>query len=153
MTIESNDLTSKMAVWRGYLQTHATLVRLLEAALQKEQGLALIWYDALHHLNGASQWGLRLQELADAINLSQSGLTRLLDRMTEEGLVERRPCSEDRRGLYAVITPMGRTQLAQATPVYQQVLDEHFLHYLSCEEVHALLRVFTNIEESHSDHK
>jgi len=138
---------AKMALWRGYLQTHATVIRLLEAELQKELGLPLLWYDALNHLSTASQWGLRLQDLADAINLSQSGLTRMLDRMAEEGLVERRPCPGDRRGLFAKITEAGQAKLHAAMPVYLRVLDQNFLRHLSCEEVAALLKVFSTIEQ------
>ena len=94
-----------------------------------------------------SRGSLRLQDLADAINLSQSGLTRLLDRMAEVDLVKRQPCSEDRRGLFAMITAAGRAKLEQATPVYLRVLDQHFLRYLNCEEVNALLKVFSHIAQ------
>jgi len=144
---EHDNREAKMALWRGYLQTHATLTRLIEAELQKQLGLPLLWYDALTHLSQATEWGMRLQDLADAINLSQSGLTRMLDRMAEERLVERRPCPGDRRGLFAVITPAGRNKLEQAVPVYLSVLDQHFLRYLKCDEVNALLKVFKTIEE------
>lgn len=145
--ITDENREAKMALWRGYLQTHATVIRLLEAELQKELGLPLLWYDALNQLDGAPQWGLRLQDLADAINLSQSGLTRMLDRMAEEGLVERRPCPEDRRGLFAKITEAGRAKLQAAMPIYLHVLDQNFLRHLSCEEVAALLKVFSTIEQ------
>mgnify|MGYP000923938129 CR=1 FL=1 len=150
MVMESDNRSAKMALWQGYLQTHTTIIQLLETELQQALNLPLLWYDTLNHLNNHPQWGLRLQDLADAINLSQSGLTRLLDRMTEANLVERKPCSEDRRGLYAHITATGRAKLQQATPVYLSVLDKHFLRYLSCEEVNALLKVFSNIAQMES---
>ncbi|CAN5443663.1 MarR family transcriptional regulator [soil metagenome] len=147
MMVETDNRPAKMALWQGYLQTYSTIIGLLEAELQQELNLPLLWYDTLNHLNNSPYGGLRLQELADAINLSQSGLTRLIDRMTEANLVERRPCPEDRRGLNAGITAVGRAKLEQATPVYLSVLDRHFLRYLSCEEVHALLKVFSNIAQ------
>ncbi len=147
MVVETDNRSAKMALWQGYLQTYATIIRLLEVELQQELNLPLLWYDALNHLNQSPYGGLRLQDLADAINLSQSGLTRLIDRMTEANLVERRPCPEDRRGLNAAITDTGRAKLEQATPVYLSVLDRHFLRYLSCDEVNALLKVFSNIAQ------
>jgi DNA-binding MarR family transcriptional regulator len=147
-----HDTDVRLAVWQAYLQTHAAVIRLLETALQKEKGLPLLWYDTLEALVHAPLKSLRLQDLAEAINLSQSGLTRLLDRMAESGLVERRPCPNDRRGLFAAITPTGEDMLAQARLVYQQVLDEHFLRYLSCDEVAALNKVFTNIVQMESAH-
>src|SRR2546423_124828 len=140
MMAESENREARMALWQGYLQTHATIIRLLEAELQRELDMPLLWYDTLRHLNASERGGLRLQDLADAINLSQSGLTRLLDRMAEVDLVKRQPCSEDRRGLFAMITAAGRAKLDQATPIYLRVLDQHFLRYLNCEEVNALLK-------------
>lgn len=151
MTVGSENREAKLALWQGYLQTHATIVRLLEAELQNELNMPILWYDALKHLNDSERGSLRLQDLADAINLSQSGLTRLLDRMAEVDLVERKPCSEDRRGLYAMITPAGCAKLQQATPVYLRVLDRHFLRYLNCEEVAALLKVFSNIAQMENE--
>ncbi len=151
MMVETDNRSAKMALWQGYLQTHATIIRLLEAELQQELNLPLLWYDTLNHLNQSPYGGLRLQDLADAINLSQSGLTRLLDRMTEADLVERKPCPADRRGLFAHITATGRAKLEQATPVYLSVLDRHFLRYLSCEEVNALLKVFSNIAQMQNE--
>ena len=150
MAMENDNRQAKMALWRGYLQTHATIIQLLEARLQQELNLPLLWYDTLNHLNNSPHGILRLQDLADAINLSQSGLTRLLDRMAEAALVERKPCPEDRRGLFALITPAGRAKLQQAMPVYLSVLDQHFLRYLSCDEVAALLKVFSHIAEMES---
>ena len=144
------DNQTRLAVWQAYLQTHAAITRLLETALQQQVNLPLLWYDALHALNATPHQALRLQDLATTINMSQSGLTRLLDRMIEEGLVERRPCPQDRRGLFAVITSAGQERLAAARSVYLQVLDEHFLHYLTCEEVQALNKVFTHIAQMES---
>jgi DNA-binding MarR family transcriptional regulator len=142
---EVHDISARLAVWQAYLRTHATIISLLERYLLREQELPLLWYDTLDRLSQAGQYGLRLQELAEAINLSQSGLTRLLDRMVAADLVVRRPCTQDRRGLYAAITATGTARLTAARPVYQRVLDEHFLRYLSCDEVAALNKVFAHI--------
>lgn len=140
----------RLALWQAYLQTHAAIIHQLEAALQEQANLPLLWYDALYALSRAPHEALRLQDLAAVINMSQSGLTRLLDRMVEDGLVERRPCSQDRRGLFAAITEAGQARLAAAQLIYLKVLDEHFLHYLSCEEVQALNKVFAHITQMES---
>jgi DNA-binding MarR family transcriptional regulator len=149
---EVNDKDARLAVWQTYLHIYKTVIRLLEAALQEKKDLPLLWYSALEALVHAPLKSLRLQDLAEAISLSQSGLTRLLDRMAENGLVERRPCPNDRRGLFAAITPAGEKLLAEARPVYQQVLDDHFLRYLSCDEVAALNKVFANIVQMEAEH-
>jgi DNA-binding MarR family transcriptional regulator len=148
MANEVGDRTARLAVWQAYLQIHSTMIRLLEEHLEQEEGLPLLWYNALTCLSQAPDHTLRLQELAEAIHMSQSGLTRLLDRMVEMGLIERRPCPQDRRGLYAALTPIGLAKLADAQPVYQRVLEGHFLRYLSCDEVAALNKVFNHIVAS-----
>jgi len=140
-----NEQSVRRAVWQAYLQIHAAVIQLLEQTLLAEQDLPLLWFDTLERLANTEAGMLRLQELAEDVNLSQSGLTRLLDRMVENGLIERQPCPKDRRGLYAVLTARGHEQLQAARPVYQRVLDEHFLRYLSCDEVNALNKVFTHI--------
>jgi DNA-binding MarR family transcriptional regulator len=145
MAYEVSDQSARYAVWQAYLQIHAVVIQLLEQTLLAEQDLPLLWYNALERLANAEGGMLRLQELADDVNLSQSGLTRLLDRMIESGLIVRQPCPKDRRGLYAVLTERGSERLQAAQPVYQRVLDEHFLRYLSCDEVQALNKVFANI--------
>lgn len=150
MAHEVSDRAVRLAVWQDYLQIHAAVTHLLETHLLAEQDLPLLWYDALEQLAKAPYQSMRLQELAEAINLSQSGLTRLLDRMVETGLVERRPCEHDRRGLFAHITAAGEEKLAAARPVYQRVLDEHFLRHMSCEEVRVLEKLFATIVQAES---
>ncbi|MDP9496424.1 MAG: MarR family transcriptional regulator, partial [Actinomycetota bacterium] len=94
-----------MAAWRTFLRAHAVLVRRLEAELVAEHDLPLASYDVLVQLSEAPQQRLRMTELADRVLLSRSGLTRLVDRLVRDGLVERQACSEDARGMLAVLTP------------------------------------------------
>ena len=86
MSAESKLDDKRMAVWEAFLRTYTTIIPLLECEMREAQGLPLVWYNVLSHLSRDSGGGLRLQELAEAIGLSQSGLTRLLDRMGEAGL-------------------------------------------------------------------
>ena len=87
-----------MAAWRAFLLTYSRVMRTLEQEMQESEGLALSWYDILAHLDDAPEGRIRMQFLADSILLSRSGLTRLIDRMVEAGLVTRENCPEDRRG-------------------------------------------------------
>jgi DNA-binding MarR family transcriptional regulator len=65
---------------------------------------------------------IRAQELAEAVHLSQSALSRLIDRLEKDGLVERCLCGEDRRGIYVTLTPAGRGRHAEAAPTHREVL-------------------------------
>lgn len=145
MTTASDD--QRLASWRAFLLTYDSVMRELEREMQEEQDLPLTWYDILAHLDSAPRGALRMQELAESALLSRSGLTRLVDRMEQAGLVERHPCEEDRRGTYAVITNHGETTLFEAMPGHIDGIEEHFLRYLDLFDVQALLRVLSKVLE------
>ena len=144
----------RLAAWQAFLRAYTTVIPSLECELREAGGLPLVWYNVLMHLQEDPTGALRLQDLAEAVVLSQSGLTRLLDRMAEAGLIERKPCPHDRRGAYAVLTPAGKAALEQARPIYLRGIDQHFMQYLTEEDVQALTRAFLKIlaaEEVMSD--
>ena len=89
-----------------------------------------------------------MQELADSVVLSRSGLTRLLDRMTEKGLVAREPCHDDRRGAYAVITPKGKDTLNGALPGHRRGIRRHFFQYLEEGDVDSLGEALSKVLKS-----
>jgi hypothetical protein len=72
---------AQLGAWVAFLEAHARVFELLERELRDEEELHLTWYDVMVHLSAAPDRRLRMQELADAILLSKSGLTRLVDRM------------------------------------------------------------------------
>ncbi len=88
-------------------------------------------YDVLVQLVEADGGRLRMQDLADRVVFSRSGLTRLVDRMVSEGLVTRERCDDDRRGTFASITAAGRARLRQASGVHLRGVAEHFARHLS----------------------
>lgn len=135
----------RMDAWRAFLQAHAAVIRALESEMQKEQGLPLTWYEILVWLNRAPEGRLRMQELADSVLLSRSGLTRLMDRMSEAGLVKREACSHDRRGMYAVITPEGKAALERSAPEHLRGVQEHFLRHLDDADVQAMRRALSKV--------
>lgn len=138
----------RMAVWQAFLRTYTTVIPALECEMQEAEGLPLTWYNVLTHLNRDPSDGLRLQDLAEAVVLSQSGLTRLLDRMSKAGLIERKPCPHDRRGAYAVMTLRGKTALEQAAPIHSRGIEQHFMQHLNDEDVQALNRALLKILEA-----
>ena len=116
--------------------------------MQESEGLTLSWYDILAHLDDAPEGRIRMQFLADSILLSRSGLTRLIDRMVDAGLVTRVICPEDRRGAYAVITPDGRAAFRCAMPGHIRGIQEHFLRHMNEEDVHALRGALSKVLEA-----
>lgn len=127
-----------MAAWRAFLEAHACVTERLEQELAAEFTLPLPWYDVLVQLQEAEGQRLRMTELAGAVLLSKSGLTRLIDRMLSAGLVEREADPRDRRGIYVCLTEAGYGRLREAAPAHLQGVEEHFARYLSEDEARVI---------------
>ncbi|MCC7364681.1 MAG: MarR family transcriptional regulator [Dehalococcoidia bacterium] len=135
----------QLAAWRAFLTAHARAMAVLEDELQAECDLALAWYDVLVQLSDAAENRLRMHELARAVLLSRAGLTRLVDRMTAAGLVERVPCQEDRRGTWVAMTAEGRRVLDNASPVHLRGVERHFTRHLADREAEELREVCARV--------
>ena len=132
----------QIAAWAGFLMGHAQIVRALDAELEREHGLPLSSYDVLIQLSLVPDRRLRMFELADAIVLSRSGLTRLVDRLERAGLVERERGEVDPRQMYARVTDRGLEVLADATPTHIAGIKERFLERLSDEQTKQLAAIW-----------
>ena len=128
----------RLGGWIAFLQAHAAVTRRLEAELSAERGLSLAEYDALLQLAIADGRRLRMSELADRVVLSRSGMTRLVDRLEGDGLVERRTCESDARVLWATLTELGSQRLRAAVPVHMRGVEEHFLAVIPAEDRDAI---------------
>jgi DNA-binding MarR family transcriptional regulator len=128
----------ELSVWRTFLRAHASITRQLEHDLAAEHMLPLPSYDVLLQLAESPQRRLRMTDLADRVLLSRSGLTRLVDRLTAEGLVDREPCPSDARGTFTVLTEAGLARLREAAPTHLRGIEEHVTSRLSAEELDQL---------------
>src|SRR5437762_9733879 len=108
---------AQLAAWRAFLAAHARVTSVLEHELVAERGLPLAWYDVLVQLSEAPGGRLRMTDLAAAVLLSKSGLTRLVDRMAEARLVERAATDTHRRGRIVGLTEEGVDRLRARAPV------------------------------------
>lgn len=107
--------------WDCLVALHAGIEQRLAHALTPF-GLGLSEYRALTRLAAAPDGELRMQNLAGAIGLNQSSVSRLAARLEQAGLTERAMCATDRRGIYSVITPHGREKQQAAEPAYESTL-------------------------------
>jgi DNA-binding MarR family transcriptional regulator len=124
--------------WRTFLQAHALLSRRLDDELRVEQGMSLAEYDALVQLALAPRGRLRMNQLAERVLLSRSGVTRLVDRLVADGFVARTQCTTDARGAEAVITASGVERLRAATVTHLRGVTQYFLQPLSAGELGTL---------------
>ncbi len=113
---------SLVSAWRDLVDRHARATTALERALQDKHRLGVSEYEVLERLASPDKDEHRMQELADGIHLSQSALSRVVARLEADGLVTRAICENDRRGIYACITPEGRARYAAARPTHRRVL-------------------------------
>src|SRR5919197_6019455 len=116
--------TALLSEWRDLLDRHARVTCALEHALEERHGLGISEFEVLDRL-ATAEHDSRIQELADAVHLSQSALSRVVGRLEADGLVNRSICAEDRRGIYACLTEAGRARHAEARPTHRQVLQEN----------------------------
>jgi len=138
-TAPSNLLSAReLAAWRGLLEAHSSLVAELDAELEREHGLPLTSYEVLMYLGDEAAGKLRMGELADRLLLSRSGITRLVDRLVRQGLIERQRCEDDGRGYYARLTPLGVDALSHTRPAHLAGVRRHFLDRLDPGQIDAL---------------
>ena len=109
------------AAWRALISAKVASWNTLERELGDSYGLGVSDFEVLDYLTGRPD-GCRAQNLAEAVHLSQSALSRLADRLERHGLVERDSCISDRRGINLVLTEAGRAKHAQALRTYCDVL-------------------------------
>ncbi len=110
--------------WTELESEHARVREALEHALQREHRLSLSEYEVLRRLAESPEGHRRIQELAEEIHLSQSALSRLVQRLEDDGYVSRTVCDHDRRGVFACVTDAGRKAQSEAHPTHVSVLAE-----------------------------
>jgi DNA-binding MarR family transcriptional regulator len=127
-----------MAAWGGLLRSHATMTRAMNAQLVAEHGITLSDYDVLIALANAPDNRMRRVDLANAVVLTASGITRLLDRLEAEGWVCKHSCQSDARVTWAVLTESGHEKLVEAAVTHHADIARLFTDRLSAEELDAL---------------
>jgi len=133
--------------WRAVMETHGRILSVLEGELVAATGIDLQCYDVLLHLSEAGEPGLRMRELAEAVVISKSGLTSLVDRMARRGLVERIPDPSDRRAVLVALTPEGRSRYREAARVHLAGIDEHFARHLTREQGRMLTTILSTVQD------
>jgi DNA-binding MarR family transcriptional regulator len=131
--------------WRALITAHAAAVERIERGLLEAGLPPLGWYDVLLELSAAPGCRLRMHELARAVVLSRSGLTRLVDRLEKVDLLRREPDPEDGRGSFAVLTDEGAGMRERMWPVYAKGIAEHFGAHVTDEEAEVLSRVLGRV--------
>ena len=136
-----------MPAWVALVRTHARLWDEVEAQMRADHGLTMPRYDVLIHLDRAGG-RLGLSDLASTIVLSPSGLSKLLDRMEDSGLIRRIPDPRDARATFATLTPSGRSLVRKARKSHHAFLQRAFGDALDKRDVADLTRIMDRIDDT-----
>ncbi|MBI2496654.1 MAG: MarR family transcriptional regulator [Opitutae bacterium] len=139
---------SHLLAWRKYYVSFWRVFAAIEADLVAAGLPSLSWYDALYELYLAPGRHLRMNELARSALLSRSGLTRLVDKLEQGKLIERRSCPADRRVQHAQLTEKGIEMLRKIWPVYRAGIAKYFAAHLSAAEARELGAALGRVAES-----
>jgi MarR family transcriptional regulator, 2-MHQ and catechol-resistance regulon repressor len=108
------------------VEAHSRLERQAGRSLEQQTGVPHAWFEVLLRIGRAERGQLSMSALAQQVALTSGGITKLVDRMTDAGLVQRVPCPTDRRVSFAALTAEGRTRLDEAAAVHARDLRQLF---------------------------
>ena len=136
--------------WGALLQVHAALVPILDKQLRARVALPLAWYDVLLELSAAADHQLTMTELSERVVLSRTRISRVVDELTDAGLVRRQINPADARSAFAVLTPEGLERFRQAAPIYLNGIEQQFAAALSDDDLRAVGSALARVRESSS---
>ena len=145
-TIERHRLEgSALDAWRSYLQSHASIVRKLDAELVRAHGMTTRDYEVLLYLAQAPDRQLPMSSLAASTMLTRSGITRLVDGLVAAGWIERVACPSDARVSYARLTKVGFRKLRDAGCTHVESIQRLFLEHFTPEETEQLASLLSRL--------
>jgi len=127
------------------VRSHRHLTDLLGRELEQSVGIPLVWFDVLLHVGAAPEGRLTMSKLSADVALTTGGVTRLVDRMADAGLVARKNCPNDRRSVHVVLTPAGQETLQRAVAEHIEGIDRHLMAHLDSSDRAALESVLTKV--------
>lgn len=134
-----------LEAWRSYLQTHAGIVRALDAELIAQHELTVRDYEVLLYLAQADERRLPMSALSERTMLTRSGITRLVDGLVTNGLIERVSCESDARVSYALLTDEGYERLREAGYTHVAGIERLFLAHFSPAELEQLAELLSRL--------
>lgn len=145
-TVSLSDLEgAALYAWRSFLQSHATILRTLDAELAAEHGLTTRDYEVLLYLSQAPERRLAMSGLAGLTMLTRSRITRLVDGLVAAGLTERVACPDDARVSSARLTDSGYTKLREAGCTHAASIRRLFISSYSPDEVQQLAALLARL--------
>jgi len=137
----------ELAAWQGYIASHATLIRDLDALLRTTVDLSVAAFAVLHLLSRDAGAPLRMTEIAERTSMTISGVSRLVSGLCEQGFVTREQDHEDGRAWRIALTAQGAATIEAASPAVTGFIRERFSDRFSAEELAAFQRSCDRLNE------
>ncbi|HEY3687210.1 MAG TPA: MarR family transcriptional regulator [Streptosporangiaceae bacterium] len=131
--------------WRAFIDGSLRLAEALEQDLKKRHGLSMAEYEIMVRLSETPDRTMRMAELAACASQSRSRLSHTVSRLERAGLVERRSCADDKRGVEAVLTEKGFSTLAEAAPSHVTAVRDLFVDVVAPDDLVAIGRSFESV--------
>jgi DNA-binding MarR family transcriptional regulator len=129
---------AEMECWRQFFDSSTGLLSTLNKGLVDAHGLTLFDVLLLEFLARSEIGCARMRDMAAAFVLAPSRVTQHIRRLQSQGLVNRSPDPDDRRGMLTTITPNGRSRLGPALETYGRGIRAHYLNQMSRRQMIAL---------------
>tara|TARA_R110002096_G_scaffold104771_11_gene230729 strand:- start:1459 stop:1995 length:537 start_codon:yes stop_codon:yes gene_type:complete len=139
------DKLPQQVAWRLFLTVHALTCQKIDEGLQAEGCISFGDYDVLLTVNEATNETMTMGELADAVLLSKSGMSRRAARLAERGLLLRKQSRSDGRVFQVSLSAAGRRALNQAWKTYRPLIEQNFVQYLTEEEAEQMGKIYQRV--------
>jgi MarR family transcriptional regulator, 2-MHQ and catechol-resistance regulon repressor len=140
---------ARSRAWRGLLEVASFVTQRIDEDLRDQVGIDIQTYDAMLHTKEAGDAGIRMTDLANRVLLTKAGLTALVDRLEDRGLLARQPGRDDRRVKRIVLTPAGWTLFRQAATVHDTTVEQWFRQHLDEDTAQPIAETLVRIHEAH----
>ena len=140
--------TEQQRDWRSFLLGSTLLMDRLDRDLREHHDLSLPEYEILVRLSESGDRALRMAELADSVKNSRSRITHTIARMERAGLVVRKQCPSDGRGVIAHLTERGFAKLVDAAPDHVDSVRSALIDVVAAEDLTAIGRAFSTVAEA-----
>jgi DNA-binding MarR family transcriptional regulator len=140
--------TEQQRAWRAFLLGSTLLMDRLDRDLRERHDLSLPEYEILVRLSESPNRALRMAELADSVKNSRSRITHTIARMERAGLVVRRQCASDGRGVFALLTDSGYEKLVDAAPWHVESVRSALIDVVDPADLAAVGRAFSAVAVS-----
>jgi DNA-binding MarR family transcriptional regulator len=139
--------SSQQRAWRSYLLGSTLLMDRIDRDLREKHGLSGPEYELLVRLSEAPGHEVRMAELANSVKNSRSRVTHTINRLEQAGLVVRRSCESDGRGVNAVLTETGHAKLVAAAPDHVECVRESLIEVIDDADLTVIGRAFGQVAE------